>query len=183
MPIENTVPRELQENFNSIIEKLIENYRPTRNYYKDRSSDSGVYIKSINSDKNDYFSFHPTIEKYSKIMHNRIHLKILNKDSKDTIIDLKINEDDLLVPKESSKYIFSNITDTDILNEYYNLQKFIKDEISNTGIRTIDPEPQPPPFNLDSGIFPSLSKPNNKFKNKYLQYKLKYLILKVYKNN
>ena len=166
----DTVPKELIDIYENILNEIATRYEPTSNYLKSDKTSSGVYLNSI--DKSHHISFHTTVEKKgtNEILTRRIHVRYANN----YIIHLKLivnNGSIQLVPKEESESDFETyIKPSFISEEIDNLNKFFSN-INPKGRFNIDKSQKPPTFKLDDPKhFPGL--------NKYLEYKLKYFILK-----
>lgn len=174
---EQTVPPKLISSYDDIIKNLGENYNPIPGSLK-KLKKSGVYIDR--EDGSHYFSFH-TIKKRIKngediVIPRKIHLKIyreIDGEIIEIIIELRLESSDdgkiLLVPKDSSRNDFDTFVKAGsvILQEINNINDFLQDFKG----RFIDKSKPVPSFNLnDPEQFPGL--------NKYLEYKLKYFLLK-----
>lgn len=165
----DTVPKELIDIYENILNEIATRYEPT-SYYLKSEKISGVYLNS--RDKSHHISFHTTVEKKgtNEILTRRIHVRYKNN----YIIHLQliVNYGTIqLVPKEESESDFETyIKQSFISEEIDNLNKFFSN-INPKGRFNIDKSQKPPRFNLNQD-FPPLGK------NKYLEYKLKYLILK-----
>lgn len=154
-----------------------ENYELTDNYKKSYKQ-SGVYIDR--EDGSHYFSFHTIIKRINKygeeiIIPRKIHLKIYREIDGEIIIELRLESSDdgkiLLVPKDSSRSDFDTFVKAGsvILQEINNINDFLQDFKG----KFIDTSQKPPPLNFgDTKQFPELGS------NKYLEYKLKYFLLK-----
>ena len=164
----DTVPKELIDHYQNLLNKIFYEYIPTR-YYIKSSSSSGVYLNS--KDGGHHISFHTTVKiDKNKILPRRIHVRYENG----YIIHLKliIGAGNIiqLVPKEESVRDFETyIKPSYIFSELENINRFLS-SINLKG-RLIDKSQKPPPLDFgDLEQFPKL--------NKYLEYKLKYFILK-----
>jgi hypothetical protein len=174
-----TIPSELIEMYPSILNNLKNTYTQTKNYTKEKS-DSGMYLKSI--DKTHHISFHPTIKNIKKqTIPHRIHIKY--NDGYLIHLKLELNNSEIsLVSREESKTDYQKfVQGTYIGDEITNINTFLKQITLIPPSRKasyVDKSKSPPAFTLEN--YPSLSG-----KNKYLEYKLKYLILKKFinKNN
>jgi len=193
--------------YNDLINKIATEYNPTDNYEKKPPKLSGIYFESTKRRKKirgrkmvDHISFHYTKEgEDQEIVRGRIHyifyyleefedeergkiIKIKNKK-----IEFKITFDEgvfKIIPHDNSlelyqKEIVENKKCTDVIEEINLIENFVNEylkdkEIFPEGLDTKQPNKygdEPPPT-LDFMML-----------NKYLEYKLKYLILKSFTYN
>lgn len=172
---EQTVPPKLIARYNDMITSLGENYKPTNNYQKSYKQ-SGVYIEDKKNPHIKYISFHPN-NKDDPIPY-KIHLRNppCSDKCRKRMLDLKLhqeNDDVTIILKEPnpkfSECKHDGCLDDEIKAEIKNLNTFFTNYIKENNIVLRDTTPVK--FDLKKD-FPALGL------NKYLEYKLKYFLLK-----